>query len=274
MTLVRSTVTRIWFSGCALVELGRSEEAIAAFEQLLTCEPLPTSAQSPPRTHAGAANTRPPRGYLGRVAERDPDNRELWIERCRRYIERGEFGGAAESARRVETLPGASLLGRLLAAQAIAARNPLGVALETVGVVDAEQFKGDEYRHQETIVAGLATSVRNFGPRYLPDGLLKLRSQLPRLLDEGVLGGILTDLLTENTGRFAGSLDEWETVLRRLASSLADVADCQIPLEMLHAAVTYTKTGDEKKLLSLPLEQRQLLQDVLPPPGFSDRMSS
>ena len=259
--------------GCALVELGRPEEAVAAFDQLLTannCPHLLIAASYARRIGDSEAAER----YLDRVAEREPDNRELWIERCRLYIERGEFGGAAESARRVETLPGASLLGRLLAAQAIAARNPLGVALETVGVVDAEQFKGDEYRHQETIVAGLATSVRNFGPRYLPDGLLKLRSLLARLLDEGVLGGILTDLLTENTGRFAGSLDEWENVLRRLASSLADVADCQIPLEMLHAAVTYTKTGDEKKLLSLPLEQRQLLQDVLPPPGFSDRMSS
>ena len=72
--------------------------------------------------------------------------------------------------------------------------------------------------------------------------------------------------------RFAGSLDEWESALDGLASSLADLADCRIPLGMLYAAVTYSKTGDEKKLLSLPLEQR-LLQEVLPPPGPSDRAS-
>ena len=75
----------------------------------------------------------------------------------------------------------------------------------------------------------LTTSVRNFGPRYLPEGLLKLRNLLESLLDEGVLGRILTDLLMENVGRFAGSLDEWEKALRGLASSLADLADCQIP---------------------------------------------
>ena len=33
---------------------------------------------------------------------------------------------------------------------------------------------------------------------------------------------------------------------------------------MLQAAVRYTKTGDEKQLLSLPLEQRQLLEDIMP----------
>jgi len=54
---------------------------------------------------------------------------------------------------------------------------------------------------------------------------------------------------------------------------LADLQDCQIPLEMLRAAVTYTKTGDEKQLLKLPLEQRQLLQEVLPLQGSSDRLS-
>ena len=156
----------------------------------------------------------------------------------------------------------------------MAAEKPLGEALETVGAcVEAEHFKSDEQIYQEAIVEILTTSVRNFGPRYLPEGLLKLRSLLASLLREGVLGRILTDLLKENLPRFTGSLDEWENALGGLTSSLADLADCQIPLGMLQAAVTYTKTGDEKKLLRLPLEQRQLLQEVLPPPGSSDRAS-
>ena len=218
--------------------------------------------------------TTPPRDTSARVTERDPDNRELWIERSCLYIDQGALDAAVESAARVETLPGGSLLGRLLAAQAIAAGRPLRAALETVGVcIEAEQFKGDEKLHQNAVVAILTTSVRNFGPRYLPEGLVKLRSLLASLLHEGVLGGILTDLLINNVSRFAGSLDEWENALGGLASSLADLPDCQIPLGMLHAAVTYTKTGDEKQLLRLPLEQRQLLQEVLPPLGPRDRVS-
>ena len=49
-----------------------------------------------------------------------------------------------------------------------------------------------------------------------------------------------------------------------LVSSLADVPDCRISVEMLQVAVRYTKTGDERHLMRLPLEQRQLLEDILP----------
>ena len=256
--------------GCALVELGRSEEAVAAFDELLRanhCPSLLTAASYARRCGDYEAAER----YLDRVAKRDPDNRELWIERSCLYIDQGAFDAAVESAARVEALPGGSLLGRLLAARATAAGKPLGVALETVGVcVEAKHFKGDEQLHQQAIVEILTTSVRNFGPRYLPEGLLKLRGLLASLLDEGVLGGILTDLVKENVWRFAGSLEDWENALGGLASSLADLPDCQIPLGMLHAAVTYSKTGDEKKLLILPLEQRQLLQEVLSPPVRTD----
>ena len=52
--------------------------------------------------------------------------------------------------------------------------------------------------------------------------------------------------------------------MESLASSLADLPACRIPVEMLQVAVRYTKTGDERHLLSLPLEQRQLLEDILP----------
>ena len=100
---------------------------------------------------------------------------------------------------------------------------------------------------------------------------MKLRHLLTDLLDEGVVGRILTDFLKENVDDgFAGSLADWERALERLSSSLANLPDCRIPVEMLQVAVRYTKTGDERHLLSLPLEQRQLLEDVLPP-GAGER---
>ena len=75
----------------------------------------------------------------------------------------------------------------------------------------------------------------------------------------------MTDFLKTNVNDdFTGSLADWEPALERLSASLADLPDCRIPLEMLQAAVRHTKTGDEKQLLSLPLEQRQLLEDILP----------
>ena len=259
--------------GCALVKLGRPEQAIAAFDELMRvnhCPSLLTAASHARRSGEYEASER----YLGRVEELDADNPELWIERSRLYIDEGEFEAAVASAARVGTLPGGFLLGRLFAAEAVAAYRPLDAALGAVGTcIEAEHFKDDVELHQNAIVAILTRSLRNFGPRYLPDGLVKLRSLLASLLHEGVLGGVLTDLLIDNVSHFMGSLDDWDNAIEALTSSLADLPDCQIPLKMFDVAVTYTKTGDEKQLLRLPLEQRQLLQEVLPPMESRSRVS-
>ena len=215
------------------------------------------------RVHVEAERCREAGDYRGAATIQETLVRDSG--RAEEYDE-GAFDAAAESAARIEALPGGSLLGRLVAAQAAAATEPLPVALDTLGaVLEPEDFESDEL-HLKAIGGILTVSVRNFGPRYLPQGLAKLRDLLTDLLDEGVVGGILTDFLIENVDDgFAGSLADWERALESLASSLADLPNCRIPVDMLQVAVRYTKTGDERHLLSLPLEQRQLLEDVLPP---------
>ena len=252
--------------GEALIELGRPADAIASFDELLPASDwrtllLAASCVRGTGDYASAAK------YLERVAELQPDNRELWIERTRLHIDERAFGAAAESAARIEALPGGLLLGRLLAAQAAAATEPLPVVLNTLGaVLDPEDFESDEERHLEATVGILTVSLRNFGPRHLPKGLTKLRDLLTDRLEGGVVGRILTDFLKANVDDgFAGSLADWERALESLSDTLADLPDCCIPVEMLQVAVRYTKTGDERHLLSLPLEQRQLLESVLPP---------
>ena len=91
---------------------------------------------------------------------------------------------------------------------------------------------------------------------------------LGHLLEEGVLGAILTDFLIESIDSLTGALHDWETAIDSMASSLDELPDCRIPIEMLRAAVQYTNTADEKHLLRLPLEQRELLRDVLPTYGL------
>ena len=188
-------------------------------------------------------------------------------EAVRCSLDEGAFDAAAESAARLEALPGSAFLGRLLAAQAAAATEPLPVALDVLGaVIKPQDFESDERLHLEATAGVLTASVRAFGPRYLPQGLAKLRDLLADRLDEGVIGRILTDFLKANVDDgFAGSLADWERAWEDLAASLADLPDCRIPLDMLQVAVRYTKTGDGRHLLSLPLEQRQLLEDILPP---------
>ena len=110
----------------------------------------------------------------------------------------------------------------------------------------------------------LTVSVRNFGPKHLAKGLVKLTDLPGDLLNERILGDVLTDFLNESIGEdFVGSLSDWDSTFESLAFLLSNVPDCRIPLEMFQAAVRHNKTGDEKHLLSLPLEQRQLLEELL-----------
>ena len=147
-----------------------------------------------------------------------------------------------------------------------AATQPLQVALDRLeGVLEPGDFASGERLHLEATAGVLTVSVRKFGPRYLPQGLAKLRELLTDALGDGVVGRILTDFLQENVeSDFEGSLADWETAFEALTSSLADLPDCRIPCEMLRVAVRYSKTGDERHMWNLPLEQRQLLEDILP----------
>ena len=205
---------------------------------------------------------------VDRVQERASDDLGFWVQRTRLAVQRDDFDAALEYAAKVEALPDGSLLGRLLAAQAAAATKPLTAAWETLGSVGATDYKRQEQLHREAFVAVLAVSLRKFGPQYLAEGLTELRVVLGGLHDEGVLGAILTDFLIESADSLTGAHD-WETAIDSMASSLDDLPDCRIPIEMLRAAVQYTNTADEKHLLRLPLEQRELLRDVLAAHGLS-----
>ena len=247
--------------GIALAELNRPEDAVAAFDNLLStedCEGLLFAAS----TVCDIGDYASAKKYLGRVAELQPDNRDLWIKTTRIHILEGSFDAATESAARIEALPGCLFLGRLFAAQAAAATRPLHLALDALDTASQpEDFKSDDQLHVEAATKVLTISVHNFGPRFLPEGLVKLRGQLGSLADDGVLGRILANFLHVNVDDgFTGSLSEWETAFEDLFASLEDLSDCQIPLQMLRAALKYAKTGDERHLLSLPLEQRQLLE--------------
>ena len=251
--------------GHALTELGRPVDAVAAFDELLAISDCHWLWKAASRMAEGGDHVSAHR-YLDRVAALEPDNLRLWIGRARLHIDQRDFAAAAESAAKIEALPSKSLLGRLFMAQVRAATEPLTTALDALGeAVEPEEFESEKDQHIAAAVGILTSSLRSFGPRHLTQGLAKLRDLLTDQLDGGVIGRILADFLKENLeDGFAGALEEWEQALEGIAANLADLSDCRIPVEMLRSAVTYTKTGDVKRLLSLPLEQRQLLEDILP----------
>ena len=120
----------------------------------------------------------------------------------------------------------------------------------------------DRERHVEA-AGNLDVSLRNVRPGHPPDGVAALREFLTCRPGAGVASRALTDYLEASVEKgFHGDLAEWERGLDSLAASLSDFPDCLIPIDMLRAAVGHAMTGDERHLLSLPLEQRQLLQDA------------
>ena len=246
--------------GEALLKLGRP--AAEAYDQLLRFEDHEALLAAASQIRAGGDHASA-RRYLARVEELAPDDLSLWVERVRLEIDDGALGAAIECASEIEALPGGALLGRLLHARVVAAGQPLDVALDKIGTTIAlEDYEGDEGLHLDSIVAILSVSVRNFGPEHLSQGLAKLRDLSAHWLDRSLVSGVLTELLKEHVEHgFAGSLADWESALQDAASALADLPDCRIPIAMLQVAVRYSKTGDEKYLLTLPLEQRQLLED-------------
>lgn len=150
-------------------------------------------------------------------------------------------------------------------AQAATATEPLADALDRLALPDPSHFNGNNERLIEAITRILTRSVHNFGPRHLPQGLVKLRQRWTGRLGADVIGPMLTSFLRANVGGgFTGSLENWEQALASIADSVADLIDCRIPVEMLQVAVRYTKTGNERYLLGLPIEQRRLLESVLP----------
>ena len=69
----------------------------------------------------------------------------------------------------------------------------------------------EEEEYVEAFSAILSVSVRAFGPRYLHRGILALRNLLADVLDEGILGNILTDFLFESLNAFKAPLKNGTT---------------------------------------------------------------
>ena len=159
----------------------------------------------------------------------------------------------------------------MLAGSAVATK-PLTEALDALGALPGsgeegrrtlEQRESEEDRHIEAIARKVANSLRHFGPRYMLEGLIKIRNMSVSQLGNNVVDRVLTDVLKASIDRgFPGSLADWERVLRIVADTFVDSI---VPITMLQVAVSYAKTGDERHLFGVPLEQRRLLESIRPP---------
>ena len=202
--------------------------------------------------------------YLDRVAELQSESVELWTQRTQLQIDIGDFDMAMKSAEKVKALADSTIPGWLLMVQAASGKEPLANVLDRLIIVlDVKDLEANEQFYVDALSNALAISMKEFGPQQLNQGMVKIRKLFSISLHTGILGSILTNFLIDNVNSLSGSLKDWKQTLNSVTDSLADLSDCIIPIEMLTAAVMYTNTGEEKHMLWLPLEQRQLLKEAL-----------
>lgn len=253
-----------YVSGSALIALERYDEAVEVFQKLLPtndCHSLLTVASE----LRDIGDYHSARRFLSRVEELDPRNRVLWFELTNLFIDSGDFDNAEECSADAREVLGSASLGALLKAQVNAATKPLEVAVDSIRAVLVDKFLKEETELlEQSVVRMLNLSVRHFGPEYLSNGLRKLNAVLAQIPAEGVIERVLIKFLIENVNEgFEGSLGKWEEMFDSLAKEIDDHPNLVIPLRMTRVAVLYNKSREESHLLELPLEERQLLEEVI-----------
>ena len=244
--------------GRALMKMGKVGPGAEVFQALLIrtdISALISAAETATEMKLlGLAHT-----LIERAAELDSNDPEVREGRALLYVESGDFKSAWAEAKRSGT---DACFAKIL--QAETEKGLLVDALSSLwDTIDRTKLPEKRSEVVYLISRAMSTSVRNFGPLQLPETFKWLRGTVAEFNAKGVLGEILTSLLTNIVGELKGSREEWEKTIGVLTELLSDSKECSIPLAMLTAAVGFTFTSDQQYLLKLPLEQRQLLEGVL-----------
>ena len=113
------------------------------------------------------------------------------------------------------------------------------------------------------IAAALTISVEHFGPKHVVAALSVLRRFVSEVSEDGLLGQVLAGFLACGLRQLKAPWEEWRSTLNTLRAEVGSLASCQIPLAFLEAALGFNETRDQRHLLQLPLELRQLLEEEL-----------
>ncbi len=250
--------------GRSLLALGRQKEAISEFNELLISNDY-HSLLGASKLVARSDDYRSAHKYLDRAQNLEPQNRRILIERVNLYINESKLDLALDCAKNVKELPDEIFLGQLLEALISAMTKPLHLVVEELlAGLELRYIANIDYEHVATISRVLSVSVRQFGPRYISPAFEKLQNLLVLPHDDGVVIEIVSNFILENVDKgFPGTIDEWEAAFESLSQQLGKYPNLSIAFEILKVAVRFTNTGDRGYLLRLPLEQRELIEEIL-----------
>ncbi len=250
--------------GRSLLALGKQEEAVEEFDKILITDDS-YSLYCAAKLVGKIDDYDSAHKYLDKACLIEPENQGIWVDRVKLFVNQGDYGAALKCAKSLQDIPENLLQGKILEAQVSAATKPLHMAIEEL-LAGIEGYDNGRlnFEHIATISRVLSVSVRQFGPRYLPLGFEKIQDLLSGLHDNGVAIEVITDFILENVDHgFQGSIEEWETTFESLSRRLVDFPNLDIAFEILKTVVRFKNTGDKDHLLRLPLEQRQLIEEIL-----------
>ena len=241
--------------GKCLLELGQLDRATSTFNRVIELEDsdslLLIASELLEQGHGDLAKS-----YMERVIEFCKDNSSALAEASRLFTVICEYEASMEAIGAFESISGDATRASCLATPNLASKAPLADAIDSFSLVD--EMEAEEL--VRLVGSSIAVSVLNFGPRYLVSGISKAREVLKASTHEVHIGTILTELLVHSSLNFSGSIEAWEVALHELQLEFSNESDCQIPVQMLEATVMHRKSGDERHLLNLPLEQRTMLE--------------
>ncbi|HEX5462244.1 MAG TPA: tetratricopeptide repeat protein [Steroidobacteraceae bacterium] len=246
--------------GHAMLALNRTEEAFAALGKLLAYKNV-AALRDGADIASLYGNSELAMKLILKAEEAGPSNADVWDVQAAVFARRGEFDQAwqaLETAMGLNSALPKSLRELLRREAAVAPLSGVVSRLRKAGITPERP----EIRRSvvEGIAAAMTESVARYGPVYLGPWATDSRE----LYEPTALGEILTLFVINVVKNLRGSIEEWEFALTGLRDSLAGIKECVIPISLLAAAARFDKLQDRKALLQLPLEQRQLLQDVLP----------
>jgi tetratricopeptide (TPR) repeat protein len=249
--------------GRALFKSGAKPEGVDALRKLLPHDNF-SQIRLAAKVALEAQQLDLARSLVARGVELRPRNPDIWLLQGSIQLRLGDIPSALESAREARKLGARSTSLQLEVLKAESSRRALPEVLSE----SLRTFERDEVlRQPESFVKGMADalsiSVKHFGPLWLGSSILVLRGFAREAGEEGLVGRVLTGFLSGGLREVKAPWDVWRSALDAVKVEVQGLANCQIPLAFLEAALGFRETGDQRHLLQLPLELRQLLEEEL-----------
>lgn len=204
---------------------------------------------------------------LDALLEDFPSHSLFWVERAHILCVLGKYKEAVDAASRAKDLAADDLSGQLAEAEALvgfdgfaAGLRAYGKVLSRIPVSEPLTSKTEEMLTRAA-TALMICEVKERGALSLARQSLGIRDVFERQEKLHILAAALTRLLQHMLEIKGLTGEEWGPALGLLQDAWGSLQACRIPLEILSVAVRYTQTRDTAVLLSLPLEQRALLDD-------------